>query len=148
MTLHVGAGTFLPVKTDKISDHTLHAEWYRIAEDAARIINRCRSEGGRLIAVGTTSLRVLETAARDDGLIEARQGFTKIFITAGPPLSQRRLPYDEFPSAEIDAFHAGLRLLRNGSHEEGLTPTPFQQGFRFYSYGDACLLRRAEGPTL
>ena len=72
VTLHVGAGTFLPVKTDKISDHTLHAEWYRVVDEAARIINRCRSEGGRLIAVGTTSLRVLETAAREEWLDRSR----------------------------------------------------------------------------
>ncbi len=147
VTLHVGAGTFLPVKTDKISDHTIHAEWCRIDDDAARIINRCRSEGGRLIAVGTTSLRVLETAARKDGLIEAGQGFTKIFITPGHEFHSADFLMTNFhlPRSTlfmlVCAFSGTALMKRAYAHA-------VSAGFRFYSYGDACLLRRAEGPAL
>jgi S-adenosylmethionine:tRNA ribosyltransferase-isomerase len=147
VTLHVGAGTFLPVKTDKISDHTLHAEWYRIADDAAYTINRCHAEGGRLIAVGTTSLRVLETAAREDGLIEAGQGFTKIFIKPGHRFRSADFLMTNFhlPKSTlfmlVCAFSGTALMKRAYAHA-------VSAGFRFYSYGDACLLRRSEGPAL
>lgn len=147
VTLHVGAGTFLPVKAGKISDHTLHAEWYRIGDEAARIINQCRSDGGRLVAVGTTSLRVLETAARTDGLIEAGQGFTKIFIRPGHRFRSADLLMTNFhlPRSTlfmlVCAFSGTALMKRAYAHA-------VSAGFRFYSYGDACLLRRAEGPAL
>ena len=147
VTLHVGAGTFLPVKAENIVDHALHAEWYAISEDAARKINRCRADGGRLIAVGTTSLRVLETAARKDGLIEARQGFTKIFIKPGHQFRSADLLMTNFHLPKSTLFmlvcaFSGTALMRKAyAHAVA-------EGFRFYSYGDACLLSRADGTWL
>ena len=147
VTLHVGAGTFLPVKAENISDHTLHAEWYAISQDAARTINACRPEGGRLIAVGTTSLRLLETAAREDGLIEARQGFTKLFIKPGHPFRTADLLMTNFhlPKSTlfmlVCAFSGTVLMKKAYAHA-------ISEGFRFYSYGDACLLRRADSSTL
>ena len=83
VTLHVGAGTFLPVKTEKVEDHQMHAERYEVSAEAAGIINECRKNGGRVIAVGTTSLRVLETAAQDGGLIVPCGGDTRLFVKPG-----------------------------------------------------------------
>src|SRR5690606_5784397 len=83
LTLHVGAGTFLPVKAEDTADHAMHAEWGRIDASAAERLNAARKAGGRIIAVGTTSLRLLESAAGEDGQIGAFSGDTAIFITPG-----------------------------------------------------------------
>src|SRR3546814_3197358 len=83
LTLHVGAGTFLPVKADDTADHRMHAEWGRIDAAAADRLNAARAAGGRVIAVGTTSLRLLESAVGEDGLIRPFEGDTAIFITPG-----------------------------------------------------------------
>ncbi|MDP9056316.1 MAG: tRNA preQ1(34) S-adenosylmethionine ribosyltransferase-isomerase QueA, partial [Pseudomonadota bacterium] len=83
LTLHVGAGTFLPVKADDTAEHVMHAEWGRIEDDTAARLNAARTAGHRVIAVGTTSLRLLESAAREDGSIQAFAGDTAIFITPG-----------------------------------------------------------------
>jgi S-adenosylmethionine:tRNA ribosyltransferase-isomerase len=83
LTLHVGAGTFLPVKADDTSSHRMHAEWGRIDAATAERLNRARASGGRLIAVGTTSLRLVESAADEDGTIRPFEGDTAIFITPG-----------------------------------------------------------------
>ena len=147
VTLHVGAGTFLPVKSVNVADHALHAEWYDVSEDAARIINACRAKGGRLIAVGTTSLRVLETAARENGLIEARQGFTKIFIKPGHHFRSADLLMTNFHLPKSTLFmlvcaFSGTALMRKAyAHAVA-------EGLRFYSYGDACLLGRADRTRL
>ncbi len=147
VTLHVGAGTFLPVKTENIADHALHAEWYEVSEDAARIINARRAEGGRLIAVGTTSLRVLETAAHEDGFIEAQQGFTKIFIKLGHHFRSADLLMTNFHLPKSTLFmlvcaFSGTDLMKSAYAHA------VSEGFRFYSYGDACLIYRADGSTL
>ncbi len=147
VTLHVGAGTFLPVKTENIADHALHAEWYEISEEAAHVINARRTEGGRLVAVGTTSLRVLESAAREDGLIEARQGFTTIFIKPGHTFRSADLLMTNFHLPKSTLFmlvcaFSGAALMKKAyAHAVA-------EGFRFYSYGDACLLHRASGADL
>src|SRR5690606_27025336 len=83
LTLHVGAGTFLPVKVDETADHIMHSEWGRIDAAMAERLNHARQNGGRVIAVGTTSLRLLESATGDDGLIQPFEGDTDIFITPG-----------------------------------------------------------------
>ena len=147
VTLHVGAGTFLPVKSETITSHELHAEWYEISESAARLINQRRAEGGRLIAVGTTSLRVLETAACEDGLIENAQGFTKIFIKPGHRFRSADLLMTNFHLPKSTLFmlvcaFAGVDLMKNAYAHA------IAEGFRFYSYGDACLLHRAHGAGL
>ncbi|MBO6804625.1 MAG: tRNA preQ1(34) S-adenosylmethionine ribosyltransferase-isomerase QueA, partial [Thalassospira sp.] len=83
ITLHVGAGTFLPVKVDDTDDHKMHAEWGSISKEIADLINETRANGGRVVAVGTTSLRLLESAAREDGVVEPFEAETDIFITPG-----------------------------------------------------------------
>ena len=83
MTLHVGAGTFLPVKADDTDEHRMHAEWGAVSAETARALNEARARGGRIVAVGTTSLRLLESAAREDGTIAPFAGDTAIFITPG-----------------------------------------------------------------
>src|SRR6202011_5720278 len=83
LTLHVGAGTFLPVKVDETSEHRMHAEWGCISSDMAAALNEARARGGRIVAVGTTSLRLLESAAAEDGTIQPFDGETSIFITPG-----------------------------------------------------------------
>ena len=83
VTLHVGLGTFRPVKTDIVEEHSMHAETYLVSQETADIINRCRKNGGRIVAVGTTSVRTLESVADDDGIIHPKQGKTDIFIYPG-----------------------------------------------------------------
>jgi len=144
VTLHVGAGTFLPVKTEKVEDHQMHAERYEISAEAAGIINECRKNGGRVIAVGTTSLRVLETVARDDGFIVPCHGETRLFIKPGFRFRVTDLMLTNFHLPKSTLFmlvcaFAGTAVMKRAyAHAVAA-------GFRFYSYGDACLVRRAEG---
>jgi S-adenosylmethionine:tRNA ribosyltransferase-isomerase len=143
VTLHVGAGTFLPVKTEKIDDHPLHAERYEISEDAACTINSARANGGRILAVGTTSLRVLETAAQPDGSLRPSQGSTQIFIRPGHRFRSADLLLTNFHLPKSTLFmlvcaFAGTELMKRAYAHA------IAEGFRFYSYGDACLLSRAE----
>jgi S-adenosylmethionine:tRNA ribosyltransferase-isomerase len=146
VTLHVGAGTFLPVKTEKVDDHPLHAEQYEVSPKAADIVNRCRAEGGRIVAIGTTSLRVLETASQDDGVLKPSQGLTRIFIRPGHRFRSADLLLTNFhlPKSTlfmlVCAFSGTALMKRAYSHA-------IASGFRFYSYGDACLLGRAEAPS-
>lgn len=143
VTLHVGAGTFLPVKTEKVDDHPLHAERYEISGEAVSTINRCRAEGGRIVAIGTTSLRVLETAASDDGALKPSRGATQIFIRPGHRFRSADLLLTNFhlPKSTlfmlVCAFSGTAIMKRAYAHA-------IEAGFRFYSYGDACLLSRAE----
>jgi len=146
LTLHVGAGTFLPVKSEKIEDHKMHAEWGRIDADAAERLNAVRRSGGRLISVGTTCLRLLESAADDDGAIDPFEGDTAIFITPG------------YRFRAIDGLITNFHLPRSTlfmlvSALMGLDVMKaayahaIDAGYRFYSYGDASLLL-PEAPTL
>jgi S-adenosylmethionine:tRNA ribosyltransferase-isomerase len=141
VTLHVGAGTFLPVKADDTADHRMHAEWGSITDETAQALNEARARGGRIIAVGTTSLRLLESAARDDGTIAPFSGDTAIFITPGYRfkatdglMTNFHLPRSTLFML-VSAF-AGLERMREAyAHAIGT-------GYRFYSYGDASLLFR------
>ncbi|MFY9641883.1 MAG: tRNA preQ1(34) S-adenosylmethionine ribosyltransferase-isomerase QueA [Rhodomicrobium sp.] len=146
VTLHVGAGTFLPVKTEKIDDHPLHAEQCEISEEAADIINQRRSKGGRIVAVGTTSLRLLETAARADGSISRYRGNTRLFIKPGHRFRSANLLLTNFHLPKSTLFmlvcaFSGVALMKQAYAHA------VSAGFRFYSYGDACLLHRAESET-
>ncbi len=139
VTLHVGAGTFLPVKSELTEDHKMHSECGEIAGDVAAALNQTRAKGGRLIAVGTTSLRTLETATGSDGAICAFQGETDIFITPGYRfcavdglLTNFHLPRSTLFML-VSAF-AGLKSMRTAYAHA------IKDGYRFYSYGDACLL--------
>jgi S-adenosylmethionine:tRNA ribosyltransferase-isomerase len=142
VTLHVGPGTFLPVKSEEIEEHRLHAEWCEVSEMSARTINECRSKGGRLIAVGTTSLRLLESAALEDGSISPYEGFTSLFIKPGHRFRTAELLLTNFhlPKSTlfmlVCAFSGTARMKKAYSHAVAA-------GYRFYSYGDACLLHRA-----
>jgi S-adenosylmethionine:tRNA ribosyltransferase-isomerase len=141
LTLHVGAGTFLPVKADDTSGHKMHSEWGAISQTTARALNEARGKGGRIVAVGTTSLRLLESAAREDGAIAPFEGETSIFITPG----YRFRAVDVL----VTNFHlprSTLFMLVSAFADLDTTKRAYAHaianGYRFYSYGDACLLFR------
>ena len=141
VTLHVGAGTFLPVKTDDTDDHRMHSEWGEIPAATAAAIAETRAAGGRIVAAGTTSLRVLEAAARDDGKVPAWSGETDLFITPGYRfravdvlLTNFHLPRSTLLML-VSAFAGRERILAAYGHA-------IEVGYRFFSYGDACLLAR------
>ena len=108
LTLHVGAGTFLPVKSERVADHVMHAEWGRIDAATADRLNAARKAGGRVIAVGTTSLRLLESAAGRRWHPPVRRRHRDLHH-ARLPLPGDRRPHDQLPSAQIDPVHAGQR---------------------------------------
>ncbi len=139
VTLHVGAGTFLPVKADDTDDHAMHSEWGAVPEETAAAANAARARGGRVVAVGTTSLRILESAAGGDGTVNAFSGDTDIFITPGYAFRAVDLLLTNFhlPRSTlfmlVSAFAGLARMKAAYAHALGA-------GYRFYSYGDACLL--------
>jgi len=142
VTLHVGAGTFLPVKADDTSVHKMHAEWGEISDETAAELNAARAGGGRIVAVGTTSLRLLETAARD-GEIQPFRGSTDIFITPGYRFSAVDVLMTNFHLPRSTLFmlvaaFCGLEVMKDAYAHA------VSQGYRFYSYGDACLLFPAQ----
>jgi S-adenosylmethionine:tRNA ribosyltransferase-isomerase len=144
ITLHVGAGTFLPVKAEDTAGHRMHAEWGSISRDTADALNAARTKGGRIVAVGTTSLRLLESAAAEDGTIEPFSGETAIFITPGYHfravdilLTNFHLPRSTLFML-VSAFSGLDTMKRAYAHA-------IEHGYRFYSYGDAGLLFRANG---
>ena len=139
LTLHVGAGTFLPVKAEDTESHAMHAEWGRIDAATAERLNAARSAGGRLIAVGTTSLRLLESAAREDGTIAPFEGDTAIFITPGYRfkavdglMTNFHLPRSTLFML-VSALIGRERMLAAYAHA-------IAEEYRFYSYGDSSLL--------
>ena len=143
VTLHVGAGTFLPVKADDTSGHQMHAEHGEVDAGTAAALNAVRKAGGRIVAVGTTSLRLLESAASDDGGIHPFKGETAIFITPGYRFRAVDVLMTNFHLPRSTLFmlvsaFAGLeRMKRAYAHA-------IADGYRFYSYGDASLLFRAD----
>ena len=144
VTLHVGAGTFLPVRADDTAGHVMHAEWGEVTAEAARRINEARAAGGRIVAVGTTSLRLLESAANDDGAVAPFGGDTELFITPGYKFRAVDLLITNFHLPRSTLFmlvaaFAGLGRMK-AAYEHAK-----QVGYRFYSYGDACLLHPGEG---
>lgn len=145
VTLHVGAGTFLPVKAENIEDHVMHPEWGEIGEAVAAEINAARAAGGRVVAVGTTSLRLLETAADRDGRVRPFTGDTRLFIKPGHRFRAVDLLLTNFhlPRSTlfmlVCAFSGTERMKEAYRHAVAA-------GYRFYSYGDCCLLRRSANP--
>jgi S-adenosylmethionine:tRNA ribosyltransferase-isomerase len=144
VTLHVGAGTFLPVKAGDTNDHAMHSEWGRIDAATAEALNATRARGGRIVAVGTTSARLLESAVEEGGVIRPFSGETAIFITPGyrfravdALLTNFHLPRSTLFML-VGAF-SGLETMR-GAYAHAIAA-----GYRFYSYGDACLLLGHEG---
>jgi S-adenosylmethionine:tRNA ribosyltransferase-isomerase len=142
VTLHVGAGTFLPVKVDDTRLHRMHAEWGEIGAEAAARIAAARRAGGRLVAVGTTSLRLVESAAATDRTVPAFEGETDLFITPGYRFKAVDLLLSNFHLPRSTLFmlvaaFAGLdRMKAAYAHAVG-------ERYRFFSYGDACLLEPA-----
>lgn len=139
VTLHVGAGTFLPVKADDTADHRMHAEWGEITPETAVALNAARAAGGRIVAVGTTALRVLESAAAPDGRIHPFAGETDIFITPGYRFKAVDVLLTNFHLPRSTLFmlvsaFSGLDLMQRAYGHA------IAAGYRFYSYGDACLL--------
>ena len=141
VTLHVGPGTFRPVTAEDPRDHRMHAEWGEITQSAAAAINEAAAAGGRVVAVGSTALRLLETAARDDGRLAAFSGETDIFILPGHRFKAVDLMLTNFhlPRSTlfmlVCAFAGTTRMKRAYDHA-------ISEGYRFFSYGDACLLHR------
>jgi S-adenosylmethionine:tRNA ribosyltransferase-isomerase len=141
LTLHVGAGTFLPVKAEDTVEHRMHAEWGALTEDTADALNEARRRGGRVVAVGTTALRLLESAARDDGTIAPFASETSIFITPGYRFRAADVLMTNFHLPRSTLFmlvaaFAGLDAMK-AAYAHAIA-----SGYRFYSYGDACLLFR------
>jgi S-adenosylmethionine:tRNA ribosyltransferase-isomerase len=139
VTLHVGAGTFLPVRSADTADHHLHAEWANLSDETARLINQVHRAGNRIVAVGTTSLRVLESAGSEAGVVSAFSGMIDLFITPGYRfkvvdvlLTNFHLPRSTLFML-VCAFAGTERMKQAYRHAVG-------EGYRFYSYGDASLL--------
>lgn len=139
VTLHVGIGTFRPIAVEKLDDHVMHAEWCDLPDDTAETLNRSHREGGRIVAVGTTSVRTLETAVDNDGLFHGWSGESNLFIR--PPYTFRavdclvtnfHLPRSSL-LVLVSAF-AGNELIRHAYE------TAIEQQYRFFSYGDAMLI--------
>ncbi|BBK43143.1 S-adenosylmethionine:tRNA ribosyltransferase-isomerase [Allostella vacuolata] len=142
VTLHVGAGTFLPVKAERAADHRMHAEWGEVGPEAVAAIDQARARGGRVVAVGTTSLRLLEAAAGEAGRVRPFSGTTDIFILPGYRFQVVDLLMTNFHLPRSTLFMlvsalAGLDRMR-AAYAHAIAA-----GYRFYSYGDACLIERA-----
>jgi S-adenosylmethionine:tRNA ribosyltransferase-isomerase len=139
LTLHVGAGTFLPVKAEDTADHRMHAEWGRIDADTAGRLNAVRASGGRVIAVGTTSLRLIESAAGEDGVIRPFEGDTAIFITPGYTFRgiDGLMTNFHLPRSTLFMLVSALMGLER---MQSVYAHAIDDGYRFYSYGDASLL--------
>ena len=139
LTLHVGAGTFLPVKVDDTADHRMHAEFGRIDQATADRLNAARAAGGRLIAVGTTSLRLIESAAQEDGRIAAFEGDTAIFITPGYRFQAIDGLMTNFHLPRSTLFMLVSALMGLDVMQAAYAHAIAEE-YRFYSYGDASLL--------
>jgi S-adenosylmethionine:tRNA ribosyltransferase-isomerase len=147
VTLHVGAGTFLPVKTDDTEGHKMQAEWGTVSAEVADTLNGYRAEGGRIVAVGSTALRLLESAAGEDGQLRAFAGETAIFITPGYRFRAVGLMLTNFHLPRSTLFmlvaaFSGLDVMKRAYAHA------VSSGYRFYSYGDACLLYPESPRTL
>lgn len=138
VTLHVGAGTFLPVSVDDTDDHVMHAEWGQVTEEQAGRIRDVRARGNRVVAVGTTSLRLLETAARS-GEISAFSGETDLFITPGFRFHAVDMLMTNFHLPKSTLFML-VCAFAGTDHMKAAYDHAIESGYRFYSYGDACLL--------
>lgn len=143
VTLHVGAGTFLPVKAEDTDGHKMHEEFARLDAETAAALNETRAKGGRIVAVGTTALRTLESAARPDGRLAPYGSRTGIFITPGYRFKATDMLLTNFHLPRSTLFmlvsaFSGLERMRTAYAHA------IAEGYRFYSYGDACLLSRVD----
>lgn len=143
VTLHVGAGTFLPVKADDTADHKMHSEWGEVSSETAAALNAVRAAGGRIVCVGTTSLRLLESATTEDGVVQPFHGDTAIFITPGYRFRACDVLMTNFHLPKSTLFmlvsaFAGIDTMR-AAYAHAI-----DTGYRFYSYGDGSLLFRKD----
>ncbi|HUD85537.1 MAG TPA: tRNA preQ1(34) S-adenosylmethionine ribosyltransferase-isomerase QueA [Xanthobacteraceae bacterium] len=146
VTLHVGPGTFLPVKADDTSGHRMHPEWGVVGAETAAALNAARRAGGRIVAVGSTSLRLIESAAAEDGALSAFSGDTALFITPGYRFRAVDVMLTNFHLPRSTLFMlvsalSGLSIMKRAYAHA------IDSGYRFYSYGDACLLFREEAES-
>lgn len=142
VTLHVGAGTFQPVKVEDTSEHVMHKEWIEMTAEAATAINEAKQAGGKVVAVGTTSLRILESVAAADGTLAPFSGETGIFITPGYrfKLVDRLMTNFHLPKSTLFMLVSAFAGLERMQHAYAHA---IENGYRFYSYGDTSLLERA-----
>jgi len=139
VTLHVGAGTFLPVKADDTEGHAMHAEFGTVSAETAAALNATRAKGGRIVTVGSTALRLLESAAKDEGALHAFAGETAIFITPGYKFRAVDLMLTNFHLPRSTLFMLVAAFSGLDSIQRAYAHA-IRTGYRFYSYGDACLL--------
>ena len=140
VTLHVGLGTFRPVKVSNVLDHHMHSEFYRIEEDAANMINETKKNGGRIICVGTTSCRTLESAAAEDGTIRACSGWTDIFIYPGYQFKILDCLITNFHLPESTLVML-VSALAGREHVLTAYEEAIRQRYRFFSFGDAMFIQ-------
>lgn len=140
VTLHVGLGTFRPVKVDSVENHEMHSEFYSLDEENAKIINEAKKEGRRVISVGTTSTRTLETIANDEGYVRADSGYTKIFIYPGYRFKcvDALLTNFHLPASTLIMLVSALATkdIIMGAYEEAV-----KEKYRFFSFGDAMFIK-------
>jgi S-adenosylmethionine:tRNA ribosyltransferase-isomerase len=142
VTLHVGAGTFLPVKTEEVEAHAMHGETGEVTAEAAAAVNAARAAGGRIVAVGTTALRLLESIAAPDGSLAAFTGETRLFILPGYRFKVVDLLMTNFHLPRSTLFML-VCAFAGKARMEAAYAHAIAKGYRFYSYGDACLLEPA-----
>ena len=141
VTLHVGAGTFLPVSVDNLDDHIMHAEWVEVTQAACNAVEACKKRGGKVVAVGTTSVRSLESAAQQTGKLQPFTGDTKLFITPGYTFNVVDAMITNFHLPEstllmlVSAFSGYENIMQAYQHA-------IKEKYRFFSYGDAMFLTR------
>lgn len=141
LTLHVGAGTFLPVAADDTDCHRMHGEWACLSAESAARIRAARQAGGRIVAVGTTSLRTLESSASDDGAVRGFEGETDLFITPGYRFKAVDILLTNFHLPRSTLFMLACAFSGVETMKRAYV-LAIEEGYRFYSYGDACLLIR------
>ena len=141
VTLHVGAGTFLPVKTETIAEHTMHRERYALPQTTVDAINACKARGGRVVAVGTTSVRTLEGCVRECGELRAHEGETDIFITPGYEFKVVEMMLTNFHLPKSTLLML-VSAFSGYDHIRMLYAHAINERYRFFSYGDAMLLKR------
>jgi len=143
VTLHVGPGTFLPVKVDNLEDHKMHGEWGQVTVETAAALNKVKENGGRIICVGTTSLRLIESATTEDGIVQPFEDVTDIFISPGYRFRAANMLMTNFHLPRSTLFM--LVSAFSGFEEmQAAYAHAIENGYRFYSYGDACLLELKE----
>jgi S-adenosylmethionine:tRNA ribosyltransferase-isomerase len=142
VTLHVGVGTFMPVKVEDTEDHVMHAEWGEVTGEAAEAINGARQSGGRVIAVGTTSVRLIESAADETGHVGTFSGETALFLVPGSRFKVTDLMVTNFHLPRSTLFMLACAFAGTERMKAAYAHA-IQARYRFYSYGDACLLERA-----